>query len=389
MPEERNKDARGRTRGDHFEHVQSGRRSPAFLRRSVNDEIVVVAMDVVSINDGLQAAAAALHTFSVTDSDDLVTSSIQAPEATFFEVEAATSPAFNIRVKAGVTLFAAVSPYVVNVDCTDAVTVVNSTFTQPVLDKVPPTFVTGIPGNSTDVSDDIVIATSLGKFTTTDPDTTCSSMRSEKLRHRPIPRNQFEASIDFNDQAVPLPLTIKCTDGNVVNDITGTFNVNIVDSPPVFTALPATGTNIFDGLKHATETLHTFSVIDSDDTVMCSARSPENDLFEVGAGVAPRFTINVKAGVTLRAANGPYVINFDCSDGVNNVTAKFTQPVIDTPPTFVSGIPGSSPNVSDVTVTQTLLGKFTTTDPHVTSPSTTVYEIRNVTSPVNVSQPGE
>ncbi|KAH3809328.1 hypothetical protein DPMN_137691 [Dreissena polymorpha] len=322
-PEERSKDARGRTHGDHFEHVQSGRRSPAFLRRSVNDEIVVVAMDVVSINDGLQAAAAALHTFSVTDSDDLVTSSIQAPEATFFEVEAATSPA--------------VSPYVVNVDCTDAVTVVNSTFTQPVLDKV---------------------------------------------------RNGvFEASIDFNDQAVPLPLTIKCTDGNVVNDITGTFNVNIVDSPPVFTALPATGTNIFDGLKHATETLHTFSVIDSDDAVMCSARSPENALFEVGAGVAPRFTINVKAGVTLRAANGPYVINFDCSDGVNNVTSKFTQPVIDTPPTFVSGIPGSSPNVSDVTVTQTLLGKFTTTDPHVTSPSTTVYEIRNVTSPVNVSQP--
>ena len=39
-----------------------------------------------------------------------------------------------------------------------------------------------------------------------------------------------QASIDFNDQAVPLPLTIKCTDGNVVNDITGTFNVNIVDS---------------------------------------------------------------------------------------------------------------------------------------------------------------
>ncbi|KAH3870248.1 hypothetical protein DPMN_033430 [Dreissena polymorpha] len=60
-----------------------------------------------------------------------------------------------------------------NIDCTDAVTAVSSTFTQPVLDK-PPTFVSGIPGNSPDVSDDNVIATSLGKFTTTDPDTTCS-----------------------------------------------------------------------------------------------------------------------------------------------------------------------------------------------------------------------
>ncbi|KAH3806267.1 hypothetical protein DPMN_134586 [Dreissena polymorpha] len=60
-----------------------------------------------------------------------------------------------------------------NVDCTDAVTAVSSTFTQPVLDK-PPTFLSRIPGNSTDVSDDTVIATSLGKFTTTDPDTTCS-----------------------------------------------------------------------------------------------------------------------------------------------------------------------------------------------------------------------
>ncbi|KAH3691519.1 hypothetical protein DPMN_190762 [Dreissena polymorpha] len=87
-------------------------------------------------------------------------------------------------------------------------------------------------------------------------------------------------------------------------------------------------------------------------------------------------------GVTLRAENGPYVINVDCSDGDNDVTATFTQPVMDT-----------FPNVSDATVTQTLLGKFTTTDPDtarsVTSPSTTVYEIRNVTSPVNVSQPGE
>ncbi|KAH3896698.1 hypothetical protein DPMN_020877 [Dreissena polymorpha] len=80
-------------------------------------------------------------------------------------------------------------------------------------------------------------------------------------------------------------------------------------------------------------------------------------------------------GVTLRAENGPYVINVDCSDGDNDVTATFTQPVMDTPPTV------------------TLLGKFTTTDPDtarsVTSPSTTVYEIRNVKSPVNVSQPGE
>ncbi|KAH3691187.1 hypothetical protein DPMN_194415 [Dreissena polymorpha] len=65
-------------------------------------------------------------------------------------------------------------------------------------------------------------------------------MRSEKWRHRPIPRNR----------------------------------------PPVFTALPVTGTNIFDCLKHATETLHTFSVTDSDDAVTCSARVPENALLK-------------------------------------------------------------------------------------------------------------
>ena len=35
-------------------------------------------------------------------------------------------------------------------------------------------------------------------------------------------------------------------------------------------------------------------------------------------------------GVTLRAANGPYVINVDCSDGDNDVTVTFTQPVMDT-----------------------------------------------------------
>ena len=37
-----------------------------------------------------------------------------------------------------------------------------------------------------------------------------------------------EASIDFNDQAVPLTLTITCTDGT--SSITGSFDVNIVDA---------------------------------------------------------------------------------------------------------------------------------------------------------------
>ncbi|KAH3896233.1 hypothetical protein DPMN_020406 [Dreissena polymorpha] len=160
--------------------------SPANPQQPV---ITLLPSTGTSINDGLQAAAATIHTFNVTDSDDVVTCSTRAPESTFFEL----------------------------------------------------------------------------------------------------------ASIDFNDPPVSLTLTIKCTDRNVLNDITGTLNVNIVDS-----------------------TLHTFSVTDSDDAVNCSARVPENALFEVIAG-------------------------------------------------------------------------FITTDPDtvcsVTSPSTTVYEIRNVTSSVNVSQP--
>ncbi|KAH3894829.1 hypothetical protein DPMN_018988 [Dreissena polymorpha] len=49
----------------------------------------------------------------------------------------------------------------------------------------------------------------------------------------------IQASIDFNDQAVPVPLTTTCTDGNTA--ITGTFSVNIVDEPPVISALPASG----------------------------------------------------------------------------------------------------------------------------------------------------
>ncbi|KAH3894873.1 hypothetical protein DPMN_019033 [Dreissena polymorpha] len=151
--------------------------SPANSQQPV---ITLLPSTGTSINDGLQAAAATIHTFNVTDSEDVVTCSTRAPESTFFEL----------------------------------------------------------------------------------------------------------ASIDFNDPPVSLTLTIKCTDRNVLNDITGTFNVNIVDSPPVVTALPATGTNIFNGLKHATETLHTFSVTDSDNAVNCSARVPENALFEVIAGVA-------------------------------------------------------------------------------------------------------
>ncbi|KAH3896465.1 hypothetical protein DPMN_020642 [Dreissena polymorpha] len=232
-------------------HVQLT--SPANPQQPV---ITLLPSTGTSINDGLQAAAATIHTFNVTDSDDVVTCSTRAPESTLFEL----------------------------------------------------------------------------------------------------------ASIDFNDPPVSLTLTIKCTDRNVLNDITGTFNVNIVDSPPVFTALPATGTNIFDGLKHATETLHTFSVTDSDDAVNCSARVPENALFEVIAGVASKSSI--------------------IDIHINALILTKRKPQKDAWP---------SPNVSDSTVTQMLLGKFTTTDPDtacsVTSPSTTVYEIRNVTSPVNVSQP--
>ncbi|KAH3826311.1 hypothetical protein DPMN_020099 [Dreissena polymorpha] len=55
-------------------------------------------------------------------------------------------------------------------------------------------------------------------------------------------------------------------------------------------------------------------------------------------------------------------------------------------------MPGSSASISDATVTQTLLGKFTTTDPDttcsVTSPVASAYEVRKVTSPANPQQPG-
>ncbi|KAH3691514.1 hypothetical protein DPMN_190757 [Dreissena polymorpha] len=133
---------------------------------------------------------------------------------------------------AGVTLRAANGPYVIKVDCSDSDNDVTATFTQPVIDT-PPTFVSGIPGSSPNVSDSTVTETLLGKFTTTDPDTACSIRNvtspvnvSQPVR---ISSTVTEAAIDFNEQAVPLTLTIRCTDGNPVNVITGTFNVNIVD----------------------------------------------------------------------------------------------------------------------------------------------------------------
>ncbi|KAH3691515.1 hypothetical protein DPMN_190758 [Dreissena polymorpha] len=43
-------------------------------------------------------------------------------------------------------------------------------------------------------------------------------------------------------------------------------------------------------------------------------------------------------------------------------------------------MPGSSASIYDATVTQTLLGKFTTSDPDTT---------RKVTSPANPQQPGK
>ncbi|KAH3898631.1 hypothetical protein DPMN_022868 [Dreissena polymorpha] len=329
----------------------------------------------------------------------------RAPQDSFFNVVPVTAPTFAIWVKAGVKLDAATSPLLVNVQCVDdrsPANIITETFTCPLLDK-PPTFVTGIPGTSPSISDSTVTATSLGVFTVTDPDTTCSITSVYEIRPVTTPADlqkpEFQvwvsaavtqASIDFNDQAVPLPLTITCTDGNTA--ITGTFNVNIVDEPPVISVLPAIGTAINDGLQTVATILHTFSVTDSDDAVNCSVRAPQNARFEVVLATSPAFNIRVKAGATLAAADGHHVINVDCTDSVNTVNYTFTQPAcINTPPTFVSGMPGSSASISDATVTQTLLGKFTTTDPDttcsVTSPVASAYEVRKVTSPANSQQP--
>ncbi|KAH3879909.1 hypothetical protein DPMN_003819 [Dreissena polymorpha] len=175
-----------------------------------------------------------------------------------------------------------------------------------------------MPGSSASISDATVTQTLLGKFTTTDPDTTCSVTSpvasAYEVRKVTSPANpqqpEFEdwikstvtqASIDFNDQTVPLPLTIKYTDGYVANDITGTFNVNIVN-------------------EAAAATIHTFNVTDSDDVVTCSTRAPESTFFNC---------IRVKAGVTLAAAVSPYVMNVDCTNAVTAVSSTFTQPVLD------------------------------------------------------------
>ncbi|XP_052257246.1 uncharacterized protein LOC127862243 isoform X2 [Dreissena polymorpha] len=95
----------------------------------------------------------------------------------------------------------------------------------------------------------------------------------------------IQASIAFNNHAVPVPLTTTCTDGNTA--ITGTFSVNIVDEPPVISALPASGTAINDGLQTTAAILSTFSVTDSDDAVTCSVRVPQNARFEVVAATSP------------------------------------------------------------------------------------------------------
>ncbi|XP_052257244.1 uncharacterized protein LOC127862243 isoform X1 [Dreissena polymorpha] len=98
----------------------------------------------------------------------------------------------------------------------------------------------------------------------------------------------IQASIAFNNHAVPVPLTTTCTDGNTA--ITGTFSVNIVDEPPVISALPASGTAINDGLQTTAAILSTFSVTDSDDAVTCSVRVPQNARFEVVAATSPELS---------------------------------------------------------------------------------------------------
>ncbi|XP_052224733.1 serine-rich adhesin for platelets-like [Dreissena polymorpha] len=334
-----------------------------------------------SISDST-VTATSLGVFTVTDPD--TTCSITSSLTSVYEIRPVTSPAdlqkpgmasfnnglsllnnksfcgarlikaryrkFQVWVSAAVTQASIdfngqAVPLPLTITCTDGNTAITGTFNVNIVDE-PPTFVSGMPGSSASISDATVTQTLLGKFTTTDPDTTCSVTSSVasayEVRKVTSPANpqqpEYEvwikitvtqASIDFNDQTVPLPLTIKCTDGYVANDITGTFNVNIVDEPPVITLLPSTGTSINDGLQAAAATVHTFNVTDSDDVVTCSTRAPQSTFFELVAATSPAFSIRVKAGVTLAAAVSPYVMNVDCTDAVTAVSSTFTQPVLD------------------------------------------------------------
>ncbi|KAH3894799.1 hypothetical protein DPMN_018958 [Dreissena polymorpha] len=151
----------------------------------------------------IYTAAAAAYDDDVIEEEEVDVDDEEEKDS-FFNVVPGTAPTFAIWVKAGVKLDAATSPFLVNVQCVDdrsPANIITETFTVPLLDK----FQVWVSAAVT------------------------------------------QASIDFNDQAVPLPLTITCTDGNTA--ITGTFNVNIIDEPPVISVLPAIGTAINDGLQ--------------------------------------------------------------------------------------------------------------------------------------------
>lgn len=60
-------------------------------------------------------------------------------------------------------------------------------------------------------------------------------------------------------------------------------------------------------------------------------------------------------------------------------------------PTFIGVFPTGSPDLSDDTVVETSLGKFTVSEAvtcTITSPTGTIYEIRTVASPADPNQPG-
>ncbi|KAH3895734.1 hypothetical protein DPMN_019899 [Dreissena polymorpha] len=142
-------------------------------------DVILMMMMIV-----IYTAAAAAYDDDVIEEEEEVDVDDDEEKDSFFKVVPGTAPTFAIWVKAGVKLDAATSPLLVNVQCVDdrsPANIITETFTVPLLDK----FRVWVSAAVT------------------------------------------QASIDFNDQAVPLPLTITCTDGNTA--ITGTFNVNIVD----------------------------------------------------------------------------------------------------------------------------------------------------------------
>ncbi|KAL4218166.1 hypothetical protein ACF0H5_022902 [Mactra antiquata] len=320
-----------------------------------------------SVSDA-QITAVPLQTFTVVDTD-AVTCTVN---DTLFTIDQSSAPifsmSFNPTTAASLNYDTAVS-HTVLVVCTSGGDSINFSYTVNILDAVP--VISGLTGTPS-IGDLSPVASDVSTFTVTDQDDEVECSASSPFTITALNDGsagtqvfQIKTGTTLNeDTATSYNVQITCTDGRNPN-ITGTLSVDITDDKPALTGLPAATTTPITNGPQTGQTLHTFTVADTNDqasNIACVVDPPNNTSFTIDGSTSPNFVIKTINGASISGTSS-ISVGITCKDdeAANVVTGIYTVNLANSGPAFVNLNTGA-PSISESTTTKSLLYTFTATD---------------------------